>query len=79
METTNNRTNVRKRLFDSLEQVPERDIREISDFVEFILNRRRNRKLRRANLPPQEDPILKIMGSANVKSFSKDIDHELYE
>ena len=79
METIDNSRNLKKRLFDSLERVPERDIQEISDFVEFILSRRHKRKPTKTNLSPQKDPILKIMGRANVKPFSKDIDIELYE
>jgi hypothetical protein len=78
METMKHTAKLRKRLFDRLGRVPEGDIREVSDFVEFILNKRRRKKSQKAAPAPDRDPILKIMGRASVEPFSKDIDRELY-
>ena len=78
MQTTKHTAKLRKRLFDRLGTVPESDIREVSDFVEFILNKRRKEKSQKAAPAPDRDPILKIMGRANVEPFSKHIDRDLY-
>jgi hypothetical protein len=78
METTKHTTKLRKRLFDRLGRVPESDIRQVSDFVEFILDKRRRKQSQRAIPSPDKDPLLKMMGKASVVPFSKDIDRELY-
>ena len=73
-------TALKKRLLESLERVSETDMQEILDFVEFILTRRYKKKRisMKAELDPTKDPVLKLMGIADAKPFSKEIDRELY-
>ena len=77
---TENIISDKKRLLESLERLPESDIQEVLDFVEFKLIKRYKRKiiLPKKRLDLQKDPILKIMSIANVDPFANKIDQELY-
>jgi hypothetical protein len=70
----------KKRLMENLERLPESDIQEVLDFVEFILIKRYKKKkiLPQKRLDLKKDPILKLMGIADVEPFSNKIDQELY-
>jgi len=58
----------KKRLFEDLERLPKSDVKEILDFAEFILSKRlKGRKVLKNKLDPQNDPILKFMGMADVE------------
>jgi len=80
MGLTQRTSTLKKRLLDSLERVPETDIQEILDFVDFIVTKRYKKKPtpQKTELDPAKDPALKLIGIADVKSFSKEIDRELY-
>ena len=71
---------LKKQLLDNLERLPEDDIQEISDFVEFLLTKRDKEKLisQQIELDPARDPILKLMGIGDVDPFANNIDTELY-
>ncbi len=62
------------------EKVPEKKIPEALDFVEFLLNRQVKKKAisKKVHLDPKKDPVLKLMGIADVEPFAKRIDQELY-
>lgn len=69
----------KKRLFEDLDRLPEADVKEILDFAEFILSKRlKGTKALKKKLDPQKDPILKLMGMADVEPFADKIDLELY-
>ena len=68
---------IRKQLIKELEKFPENRLQEVLDFVDY-LRTKETRKLFPEDLDPQEDPILKLMGIAEVEPFSANIDEELY-
>ncbi len=80
MSMTETAANSKKRLLETLERVPKKNIPEVLDFVEFLLNRPLKRRLisRKAHLNPKKDPVLKLIGVADVEPFAKRIDQELY-
>ncbi len=71
---------LKKRLLNRLKSLSEIDIREVLDFVEFLqIKRHKTAPLsENAQLDPEKDPILKLMGIADVESFADMIDQELY-
>ncbi len=70
----------KKHLKENLDKLSESDIQEILDFAEFILTKRYKRKQfpQKRKLDPQKDPILKLIGIADVEPFAHKIDRELY-
>jgi hypothetical protein len=78
METIRNITKIKDRLLKDLERVSDTEIREISDFVEFIIKKRPKKPLKNMATTPKNDPILRLIGIADVEPFSKTIDRELY-
>lgn len=70
----------KKRLMENLQRLPASDIQEVLDFVEFILIKRYQKKkiLPQKRLDLKNDPILKLMGIADVEPFANKIDQELY-
>jgi len=74
-------TNVLKeRLIEELERLPEDRLREALDFVVYLRTREKNGAATRSpeDLDPQKDPILKLVGIADVEPFSQNIDQDLY-
>lgn len=71
---------LKERLIKELEKLPEDRLREVLDFVEHILTKEGKRPAPKSpdELDPKKDPILKLMGIANVEPFSHNIDEELY-
>ena len=78
METIRNITKTRDRLFKDLERVSDTEIREISDFVDFIIKKRHKKQFKKMAPAPKNDPVLRLIGIADVEPFSKAIDRELY-
>jgi ATP-dependent exoDNAse (exonuclease V) beta subunit len=78
METMQGIAKSKERLLKNLNRVSEAEIQEISDFVEFVLKKRLKNKTKKITLSPREDPVFKLIGIADVKSFSGTIDQELY-
>jgi hypothetical protein len=78
METMQGFAKSKERLLKNLDRVSEAEIQEISDFVEFVLKKRLKNKTKKITLNPREDPIFKLIGIADVDSFSGTIDRELY-
>ena len=70
----------KKRLMENLDKLPESDIQEILEFAEFILTKRYRKENfpQKEKLDPQKDPILKLIGIADVEPFANKIDQELY-
>ncbi len=75
-----NTTDLKNQLLDNLERLSGDDIQEILDFVEFLLIKRNKEKKvsQSIGLDPDKDPILKLMGIADVDPFANNIDQELY-
>lgn len=73
-------TSYKKKLINSLDKLSEGDMQELLDFAEFIVSRRyRTEKLsHKRKLVPESDPILKLMGIADIAPFADKIDNELY-
>ena len=80
MRSKPNRVGLRERLMENLERLSEDDIQEILDFVEFLLTKRNKEKItfQKTVIEPEKDPILKLMGLADVEPFAHRIDQELY-
>jgi len=70
----------KQQLLKNLERLSESDVQEILDFADFIVSRRsRMKKIpSKKKLVPEKDPILKLMGIADVEPFADKIDKELY-
>lgn len=71
---------LKERLINNIEQLPETDIHEALDFIEFLLKKKSKErispKVREVDLT--KDPILRLMGIADLEPFSNDIEQELY-
>jgi len=78
METIRNITKTKDRLLKDLERVSDTEISEISDFVEFIIKKRHKKLSKKMAPAPKNDPVLRLIGIADVEPFSKAIDRELY-
>jgi hypothetical protein len=78
METISNLTKTKDRLLKDLERISYTEIHEISDFVEFIIKKRHKKPYKKMTLTPKNDPVLRLIGIADVEPFSKTIDRELY-
>lgn len=80
MRSIANTVALKERLLKCVERLPKTDIQEVLDFVEFLQAKRHRVKpiSEKAQLDPEKDPILKVMGIANVEPFANKIDQELY-
>ena len=78
METIRNTTKTKDRLLRALQRVSDTEMREISDFVQFIIKKRHKKPFKKIAPSPKKDPVLRLIGIASVEPFSKGIDRELY-
>jgi hypothetical protein len=71
---------LKKRLINNMDKLPETDIQEVLDFIEFLLRKRSKKKMvaQKSEVDPAEDPILKLLGIADVDPFANKVDQELY-
>ena len=71
---------VRERLIKCIEKLPKSDIQEVLDFVEFLQSKQNRLETAsdKNQFDPENDPILKILGIADVEPFANKIDQELY-
>jgi hypothetical protein len=75
-EKSDNEFTDRNNYFKSLSKS---DVQNILDFSEFLLFKGHKKEfVRSTELDPKEDPILKIIGIADVEPFANKIDQELY-
>ncbi|OGS71110.1 MAG: hypothetical protein A3F91_08285 [Flavobacteria bacterium RIFCSPLOWO2_12_FULL_35_11] len=59
----------KKRIIETLEELPESKLKEVLDFIEFLRNKRKK----------NEDPILRVSGCLSGDSLSaKEIEEALY-
>lgn len=66
-----------RRLFTVIEQLSEEEAKEVLDFTEFLLSRKRTEKQDK-KLDLEKNPILDLIGLADFEPFSEAIDEELY-
>jgi len=71
---------LKERLIKEIEKLPGDRLQEVLDFVGHILTKEGRRPAPKSpeELDPQKDPILKLMGIADVEPFSQNIDEQLY-
>jgi hypothetical protein len=67
---------VKDSLLTVIENLPYEKVKELLDFAEFLLTKKT--EVSEMNLDPNKDPILEFIGLGDVKSFSDNIDEELY-
>ncbi len=70
METIRNITKTKDRLLKDLERVSDIEMREISDFVEFIIKKRHKKPFKKMTRTTKNDPIVRLIGIADVEPFS---------
>lgn len=66
----------KKRVLKEIEKLPEDYLREVRDFVDHLLKTKRGAK--EAKLKSEKDPVLELIGIADVEPFGHNIDSELY-
>lgn len=72
-------TILKDRLVKNLGSLSKSDVQNVLDFSEFLLFKGHKKEfVRSTELDPKEDPILKIIGIADVEPFASKIDQELY-
>jgi chaperonin cofactor prefoldin len=71
---------LKERLIKELEKLPEDRLREVLDFVGYLLVKGRKEPTPKPldSLDLQKDPILKFIGGVSHGSLAKEIDKELY-
>ena len=71
---------LKKQLLENIKKLSKSDIQEILDFAEFKLIKREKERIisKQAKLDPRKDPILKLIGIADIDPFADMVDQELY-
>ncbi len=70
---------LRQALLVEVEKLPEDRLREVLDFVRFLIFKS-TWQISKMEKPPdsQQNPFLKLIGSVDVEPFADNIDQELY-
>ena len=70
---------LRQALLVEVEKLPEDRLREVLDFVRYLIFKSTYQipKMEKP-LDPQQNPLLKLIGSVDVEPFADNIDEELY-
>jgi len=75
----NKATITKQELISRLEKLPETYLEEVLDFVNYLMNKKSQRKIAtQENLDPEKDSLLRFIGSIEHGALTKDIDAELY-
>ena len=70
---------LKRELDKQVDQLPEDQLREVLDFVGYLLQHTETHPPKPAQpIPPEQDPILDLIGMVDVKPFAHNIDGELY-
>lgn len=71
---------LKERLIKELEKLPEDCLRQVLDFVDYLLIKERKESITKPSddLDPQKDPLLKFIGGVSYGSLARGIDEELY-
>jgi len=71
---------LQRELDQRLRQLPEDQRREVLDFAGFLLQKTETHPPKPApSRPPEQDPILDLIGMVDVESFADTIDEDLYD
>lgn len=75
-----NKATITKELIAKLEKLPQSYLKEVLDFVDYLMDKKRARKeiMDQENFDPNKDPLLKFIGSIEHGALTKDIDKALY-
>jgi len=67
-------------LFREIEQLPNPSLVELQNFIQYLKFKQSSVKVKseRRALSPENDPILRLIGLADVTPFSENIDDTLY-
>ena len=65
---------IKQRLLTTIEEIPASKLGEVLDFMEFLLEKERNKKKGELDIEPGKDPILEFIGGVSHGSLAKDID-----
>ena len=70
---------IKQKLLEEVDELPEERLAEVLDFVGYLLTKTTSQAPDgRLDLDPAQDPILKLIGIADVEPFGHEIDKELY-
>ncbi len=69
---------IKQRLLTTIDEIPASKLGEVLDFMEFLLEKERNKKKGELDIEPGKDPILDFIGGVSHGSLAKGIDSELY-
>ncbi len=70
---------LKNRLIKNLGSLNKSDVQNMLDFSEFLLFKGdKKKRVRSTVLDPRKDPILEIIGIADVEPFADRIDQQLY-
>jgi len=70
---------LKHKLLKELERLPEDRLREVLDFVDYLLTKEQKVSLEaETTLNLEKDPILRFIGGVAHGALAKDIDKELY-
>jgi hypothetical protein len=70
---------IKQKLLEDVDRLPEEKLAEVLDFVGYLLTKTKKEKLEEhIQLDPAKDPLLKVIGIADVEPFGHEIDKELY-
>ncbi len=73
------RDEIRKKISEEVDKLPEEKLAEVLDYVGYLVTRTTKQvPERQLNLDPAQDPVLKLIGIADVAPFAHEIDTELY-
>jgi hypothetical protein len=64
-------------IHSKIDQLPPERRAEVEDFIDF-LRQRTKRRSEGSPLPAEGDPILGMIGMADVEPFGEEIDEQLY-
>jgi len=71
----------KKELFQEIEQLPSLYLDELRSFIRYLKFKQTGKvttSINKTVLPPENDPILCLIGIADVDPFSENIDDMLY-
>jgi hypothetical protein len=79
MDPANETAILKDRVVENLGKLSKSEIQNVLKFSEFLLLEGDKKKnVRPSSLNPKNDPILQIIGIADVEPFAAEIDQELY-
>ena len=79
MDPGNETAVLKDRVVENLEKLSKSGIQNVLKFSEFLLYESdKKNNLSTSSLDPKNDPILQIIGIADIEPFATEIDQELY-